>query len=141
MRYGDYEGAVAAYSNGRRILRDESLFAGELAAIHESLREYPEAVEEYLVQLNQSPGQVGMITTKIRGLMEDSEDPDLIIEIVKKGLDRSPQKGVIYEVLGDLYIKWGKMDEALETFRTLGVGANDDGASLYRFGERCYYSR
>ena len=43
---------------------------------------------------------------------------------------------VLYEMLGDIYIKAGRMKLALETYRILGKDKKDDGESLYRFAER-----
>jgi tetratricopeptide (TPR) repeat protein len=141
LRYGDYDGAVAAYIRGRINFGDPHLFATQLASIYESKRDYPEAIHEYLVELDQNPRQLSTISTRILGLLEDADNPDEIITAVRRELKEFSRSQSIYQVLGDLYIQRGEMNEALETYRALGRGQKDDGASLYRFAEQCYNSR
>lgn len=141
LRYGDYDGAVEAYTRGRINFGDLSLFATQLAGIYESKREYSKAVHEYLVELNRNPRQLNVISTRILGLVEDADNPDEIISAVHNAVEEFSRPQSIYQVLGNLYIKTGEMKKALEVYRTLGRGRKDDGASLYRFAEHCYDSR
>lgn len=141
LRYGDYDGAVEAYLRGRINFGDLSLFATQLAGIYESKREYSKAVHEYLVELDRNPRRLNTISTKILGLLEDTDNPDKIISAVRNAMEEFSRSQSIYQVLGNLYIKTGEMKKALEVYRTLGRGRKDDGASLYRFAEHCYDSR
>lgn len=141
LRYGDYDGAVAAYIRGRANIGDSSLFATQLAGIYESKREYSRAVHEYLVELDRNPRQLSKISAKIRGLLKDTDNPEEIIIAVREGIKEFSQSRSIYQVLGDLYIQRGEMNNAMEAYRTLGRSLKDDGASLYIFAERCYNSR
>lgn len=141
LRFGDYDGAVEAYMRGRVNFGDPSLFATRLAGIYESKREYSMAVHEYLVELDQNPRLLNTISTKILGLLEDADNPDVIISAVRNAMEESSRSQSIYQVLGNLYIKTGEMKKALEAYKTLSRGQNDDGASLYRFAEQCYNSR
>ncbi len=141
LRYGDYDGAAAAYIRGRTNFGNPSLFAAQLAGIYESKREYSRAIHEYLVELNQNPKELSVISARIQGFLEDADNPDEIITAVRRGIKEFPRSQSIHQVLGDLYIQKGEMKEALEAYRILGRGRKDDGASLYRFAERCYDSR
>ncbi len=137
LRYGDYEGAVETYLMGRKRFGIPDLFSTELAGIFESQRDYAAAVNEYLIMLIKNPGKFLSISPKILELVEDSENADTIIAAVKDNIEKNKSSDVLYEVLGDIYIKTGEMKLALETYRILGRDKKDDGESLYRFAERC----
>jgi tetratricopeptide (TPR) repeat protein len=70
-------------------------------------------------------------------MVEDTEDVDAIIGAVKEMIGRHKTSDVLHEVLGDIYIKTGKMRLALETYKDLGKDKKDDGESLYKFAGRC----
>jgi tetratricopeptide (TPR) repeat protein len=141
LRYGMYDAAIETYLLGRRTFRKNSLFSLELANIYEAQRDYERAIDEYIVQLFESPERIEMIFAKIRGLVEDSESPDLIIKTVSDRLEQHPGHPGLYEILGDLYIKQNQMDKALECYKTIGSKQNDDGQSLIRFAGRAYDSK
>jgi tetratricopeptide (TPR) repeat protein len=137
LRYGDYEGAAETYLLGRDKFGIPNMFADELANIYESQRNYPAAVNEYLNMLITTPDRLPVVSSKILGVIEDTEDVDAIINAVKDKIEKNKDSEVLYEMLGDIYIKTGRMKLALETYRILGKGKNDDGESLYKFAERC----
>lgn len=141
LRYSLYDDAIATYLRGRKNLSNASAFSLELASIYEIQRDYPKAVNEYLVQLQASQDKLVYVSTRIRGLLEDSENADDILKIVKQNIQQSPGRAELYEIMGDLYIKLGKMDMALENYKTIGSRLNDDGQSLVRFAVRCYDSK
>ncbi len=138
LRYGDYNGARDIYLRGRKETNDPALFSQELAGIFVSQGDYPDAVREYMNQLGSSPYMQSMISVKILGMMDDSSDPDKIISAVKAEISKAQSKDPIYELLGDLYIKQGKMKEAFAIFRDLSEKRSDDGNSLYGFAQRCF---
>ena len=138
LRFGDYDGAVSAYEQGRRNLGNPYLFTSNLANVYESKREYDHAVEEYLLQLEQNPNSLGIVSSHVRGLLEDSDNPEEIVATVKKGVSRFNDPEIINKLLGDLYIRLGQFDKALDTYKAIGSGKKDDGASLYEFARRCY---
>jgi TolA-binding protein len=137
LRYGDYEGAAETYLSGRKRFNIPELFSPELANIYESQRNYPAAVKEYLIRLVKTPERFLSSSPKILGMVEDTEDVDAIIGAVKEMIGRHKTSDVLHEVLGDIYIKTGKMRLALETYKDLGKDKKDDGESLYKFAERC----
>jgi tetratricopeptide (TPR) repeat protein len=138
LRFGDYDGAIDVYELGRRNLGNPYLFSSNLAGIYESKREYDRAVEEYLLQLEQNPAKLGIVSGRVRGLLEDSDSPEVIISAVKSGMSRFDDPEIVSKLLGDLYIRLGRFDDALDTYKTLGADKKDDGASLYEFARRCY---
>jgi tetratricopeptide (TPR) repeat protein len=141
LRYGLYDSAIDAYLLGRRTLGKETLYALELASIYEAQRDYGKAVNEYLALLAESPDKVGIISTRIRGLVEDVEDSEEVIKAVNTRLKATPGRTDLYELLGDIYIKLGKMDKALENYKTISAKLGDDGQSLIRFATRAYDSK
>ena len=82
-----------------------------------------------------------MISTRIRGLVEDSDDSREIVKIISSRLRESTGRTELYEILGDLYIKLGQMDKALDCYKTIGSRLNDDGQSLIRFATRAHDSK
>ncbi|UCE67459.1 MAG: hypothetical protein JSU85_05440 [Candidatus Zixiibacteriota bacterium] len=137
LRYGDYEGAAETYLLGRKRFGIPDIFSTELANIYESQRNYPAAVNEYLIRLIKSPDKFLSISPKILAMIEDSENAGAITAAVKDNIERNENIDVLYEILGDIYIKTGQMKLAFETYRILGKGKRDDGESLYRLAERC----
>ena len=141
LQFGDYDGAVDTYRRGKLVLGSQSAFSYELAGVFESQRKYPEAIYELFLSLEQSPGRINTVKTKIRGFINDNETPDAIIDAVKKGVEMHPGKIDFLEILGDLYLVLGRLDDALETYKKMGKGLNDDGRSLCSFAERCLENR
>jgi tetratricopeptide (TPR) repeat protein len=137
LRYGDYDGAVETYLLGRESFGVPDLFSSELASLYESQRNYPAAVNEYLIRLIKKPNTFLSISPKILEMVEDSDNIDDIITTVEEKIEKNKNVDVLYEILGDIYIKTGRMNLALETYRILGRDKKDDGESLYRFAERC----
>ena len=137
LRYGDYEGAAETYLLGRGRFGIPDIFSTELANIYESQRNYPAAVNEYLIRLIKTPNKFLSISPKILAMIEDSENVGAIIAAVKDNIERNKNVDILHEMLGDIYIKTGQMKLAFETYRILGKGKRDDGESLYRFAERC----
>jgi tetratricopeptide (TPR) repeat protein len=138
LRFGDYDGAINVYELGRRKLNNPYLFSSNLADIYESKREYDRAVEEYLLQLQQHPGHMNAVAGHVRGLLEDSDHPEEIVSAVKNAVGGSDDPELIRMLLGSLYIQLGRFDQALDTYRRIGAGKRDDGASLVEFARRCY---
>jgi|GEM_PF-2143073 len=138
LRYGDYDGAVETYLLGRERFGVPDMFSSELAGLYESQRNYPAAVNEYLIRLIKKPSIFLSISPKILEMVEDSDNIDDIITAVKDKIEKNKDVDVLYEILGDVYIKTGRMNLALETYRILGKDKEDDGESLYRFAERCF---
>lgn len=141
LRYGDYDGAAAAYLKGRSVLGIDWIFSYELAGVYEAQRKYPEAVEEMLRYVGKSSISEGPISSRIAGFIEDSDNPDEIVRAVRNGVQEFSSDKKMMAILGDVYIKIGDMSRALETFRKMGIGLNDDGASLVFFAERCFENK
>jgi tetratricopeptide (TPR) repeat protein len=141
MQYGLYPLAVEIYLKGRQNLGKPALFSIELGNLFETERDYPKAIDEFLTQLLEEPSQLGFVTTKIRGYIEDSEDPQQIVDVVLAKMKENPNRLELYEVLGDLYIKQNQMDKALECYKTIGTKQNDDGGALIKFAMRSYDSK
>lgn len=138
LRFGDYDGAINVYELGRRKLDNPYLFSSNLADIYESKREYDRAVEEYLLQIQQNPGHLSAVSGHVRGLLEDSDQPEEIVSAVESAAGRSDDPELIRKLLGNLYIQLDRFDQALDTYKRIGAGKEDDGASLLEFARRCY---
>jgi tetratricopeptide (TPR) repeat protein len=141
VQYGLYPSAVEIFLKGRQSLGKPALFSIELGNLYETQHDYPKAIDEFLTQLLEEPSQLGFVTTKIRGYIEDSEDPKPVVDVVLSKMKQSPDRLELYEVLGDLYIKQNQMDKALECYKTIGAKQNDDGGALIRFAMRSYDSK
>jgi len=139
LRYGDYKGAAEVYRNGRSTLGKPSVFATELAGIYEAQQNYSGAVAEYIGMLDGTPASVARASIRIRGVLDITEDIDEIISTVKDGLKGTGKTVGLYEILGDLYIKIGKMEDAVEAFRNVGKINKDDGESLVKYADRCLH--
>jgi len=137
LRYGDYSGAIETFLSARRRFDIPDMFSSELANIYESQMNYPAAAREYLIRLVKAPDRFLSLSSKILALVEDSEDDDSIIDAVKDMIDSHKNSDVLHEMLGDIYIKTGRMKLAFDTYKDLGKNKKDDGESLYRFAERC----
>ena len=141
LRYGLYDDAVSIYLRGRKNLGKPDLFSFELAGIYEAQREYGKAVDEYLIQSTDMADKLSFIEIKVRGFIEDSASVDEIVKTINKNIALTPERTELYEILGEIYIKKGQMDEALQCYKTIGSKQKDDGQSLVRFAGRCYDSK
>jgi len=138
LQFGDYDGAVAAYRRGRLAIGSQSVFAFELANVFESQRKYVEAVNELMSYLNQTPAKLNLVASKIGGFLKDTDDTDEIVDAVIKAARMYPDRIGIQEILGEIYLKLGRMDRAFDTYRKLGKAQMDDGASICSFAARCF---
>ena len=141
LRYGLNDDAIKVYLAARTNLNNPWLFSMELAGIYEAIKDYPNAASEYLSQVIDSPEKLSFVLSRIRGMLEDDEKPAEIIAIIEKKIKEAPDRAELYEVLGDVYIKQNRMDNALECYKVIGAKQNDDGQSLVRFSLRAFESR
>lgn len=137
LHYGDYEGAIQAYLRGRAAIGSQTIFCYELANVYESQRKYPDAVGELLLYLSNATAKSRMVSSKIGGFLKDSDNRETVVKAVEDGAKRYEGNKEIQGILGEVYIKLGRMDRAFDTYRKLGSGEKDDGASLCEFAERC----
>jgi tetratricopeptide (TPR) repeat protein len=141
LRYGLYDSAIDIYLQGRKNLGSPSRFALELAGIFEALRDYSRAVDEYISQIIENPEKLAFVADRIRGLAEDSDNPGEIVAAIDARLKETAGRAELNEILGDLHIKLGDMNKALECYKAAGLKRNDDGYSLIRFAIRAYESK
>lgn len=141
LRYGLNDDAAKVYLTGRSNLTDPTLFSMELAGIYESIKDYPRAADEYLTQALESREKLTLVLTKVRGMIEDDDNPEEIISVIERRIKESSGKPELYEVMGDVYIKQNRMDKALECYKAIGIKQNDDGQSMVRFAARAFDSR
>jgi tetratricopeptide (TPR) repeat protein len=141
LRYGLNDDAIKVFRAGRNNINDPTLFSMELAGIYETIKDYPNAVSEYLTQVIDSPDKLSFVLSRVRGMLEDDDNPGEIIAAIERKIQEAPGRPELYEVLGDVYIKQNRMDKALECFKVIGTKQNDDGQSLVRFAYRAFDSK
>jgi tetratricopeptide (TPR) repeat protein len=144
MRYGLYDMAISTYLKGRQNLNNPAMFTVELANLYETERNYPRATGEFLTQVLNEPDQLGYISIKIRGYLDDlgeGEDSQQIFAVINSRLKEFPDRAELYEILSDLYIKSNQMDKAFECYKTISRKQNDDGQALIKFALRAYDSK
>jgi len=141
--YGFYEEAASVFIRGRNIMKNPSLFTGDLADIYITQRDYIKAVQEYLtsIQTTNDPRMASNISRMILNIYRDSDKPDQILQVVEKAAAKDYERPEYYIILGDIYLNNKSFGQAFESYKKAESLSNAGGLYLGNFIEQCYNNR
>lgn len=99
-RESDY--AIRTYQRGRELLKDQSLFALELAYMYESLGNAELMLDEYLNLLSTQPTQISMVENRLQAWLSldtDNEKSETFRTLLLKRTQQNPDEIVYAELL------------------------------------------
>ncbi len=138
LTYGFYAEAIDVYRRARTVLKDQTKFSNELIDIYVAQRNFPEALGEYLAQLDRNPEAGNEISLQISMLAGLIEDQSLIRRELTTALRRSPKNPELHRLLGDLESHAGNYESALGYFQTADNLAGGKGEYLLAYAGNCF---
>jgi tetratricopeptide (TPR) repeat protein len=125
--------AVDLYRQGRATIRQEGLFAAELAQLEESRGNYEAAIGEYIL-LVLDPERRSRAQRKIERLLERAEDKAPIVAQIDELRLRKPQDPAVQDIAATVYLQSGRHEDAMRAIQVADRYAQDDGQHLLEFG-------
>ncbi len=113
MRNNLFDEAISTYKKGRDFLKNQRLFAWELATAYASRSLYKEATQEFLKFVGQSPRQASTVQRRLLQAMDEESQDDILGEIQKHVRQaQNPSKGVL-QIYANCLKKANRHSEAL----------------------------
>ena len=114
-QYRQYEIAIGIYLNARKIATDENLYVRELAYDHQAIKDYKNAVKEFIKLVETKDSYSAFVLSRFKSMLD--EDMSVIRHIENTaGKSKNPAIKEIYSLcLG----KIGEYEKALEEYKYL----------------------
>lgn len=128
--------AIETLREGRRSLRDESSFRGELATLLGMVGRFDEAMDENLAVLRDDPRQLSVITSRLGRITEQPEALVSAISKTERAVRADPLQRQLRELLSWLYIESGDYEGAFEESRAIDRLENQEGRLVLAFAQR-----
>jgi TolA-binding protein len=132
-----YAEAMEVYLQGRRTLKDDFLFAQELAASYQQQMRFEEAVEEYYKYLVKNPTNYDWVESSMVSILQNKDLQKYVLEKGEKyHRDHSKNIGIMH-FLANLYLKEGRDELAIAYAEKIDrQDGTNRGAELERLAAR-----
>jgi tetratricopeptide (TPR) repeat protein len=131
-----FDRAIELFLRGRTVLNNRTLFSNDIAYLYAITMRFADATREYLSVLQQSPGQLGYIQSRIAGYTGRSEGLAAATQTVERAHKSDPSNSAIQELLAWLYMEGRQFDRAYDVYASIDKSRKANGRELYGFGER-----
>ncbi|MEW6687217.1 MAG: tetratricopeptide repeat protein [Candidatus Edwardsbacteria bacterium] len=115
---GMYKEAIKIYLLVREQKKEKTIFARELADLHQREENYQKAIEEYLNVLEKEPAQFAWVEQKIFHEKEIIGFPQ-VEKILRREVSEKPKIEKYRRILADLYVKEKEFDKALKEYEII----------------------
>jgi len=122
-----YDYSVKAYTEGRKILSDERLFAFDLIGLYRFRKDKVMLIQEYLLLLETTPEVLPQAQNVLGNIFEDNADYDLLKSTLLRRLQKDPQNIAFSELLTWQYIQQKDFDMALRQTLALDRRLKEEG--------------
>ncbi|MCP4631511.1 MAG: tetratricopeptide repeat protein [candidate division Zixibacteria bacterium] len=137
LRGGIMQGAIETYKSGRKKMKMPYGFCLDLANIYEAQGLYGFAAREYVRFTADKPLRVSIPKSRIKSLIENTTDPDEIIDALESEAKELPDNDSKLLVLCDAYRQTGKHEKALRSYIEYEKAVNSKGKKLISFLVEC----
>jgi tetratricopeptide (TPR) repeat protein len=134
MIYQNYIWAKKTYLQARIVLKNPTLFNGDLASIFQITNEIEAATQEYLSMYWQNPSQVSYVKSQILRLAKE-EHADQVERPLIAALQKNPSNVDIKEMLYELYLQTSNYEEAFIQARSLDKLKKENGAGVFKLAQ------
>lgn len=138
LSYGFYTEAIDVYRQARAVFKDSSKFSNELIDIYVAQRNFAEAIGEYLAQIERDPNAANEISLQVSFLAGQIDDPAIIRRELLTALNRFPRNPEIHRMVGELELRTGNVEAALDYYKKADDLAKSNGQYLLSFAGTCY---
>ncbi len=129
-RIENYDLATKVFTEGRKLLNNETLFTFELISIYRFKKNKDFLVQEYIAILENMPEMIFQAQNGISSVFEDNEDYQILQRILLKKIQRSPDKEVYTDLLIWGYIQLGDYEMALRQLLAQDKRTKSDGTPI-----------
>jgi tetratricopeptide (TPR) repeat protein len=134
MIYQNYAWAKKTYLQARTVLKNPTLFNGDLASIFQISNEIEAATQEYLSMYWQNPSQASYVKSQILRLAKE-EHADQVERPLIAALQKNPSNVDIKEMLYELYLQISNYEEAFVQARSLDKLKKENGAGVFKLAQ------
>lgn len=129
------DAAVDVIQQGRKECNDSFLYARELARFHEVRMSWENAVEEYILYLEDRPDRLTYVTGAIGDLPAGAGADSIAVEVISRRIEDVDKdfSTVLRRLLASLHFKAKRYEEALSQYKLLDEIAQDQGSELLKF--------
>ncbi|MDR1459040.1 MAG: tetratricopeptide repeat protein [Bacteroidales bacterium] len=131
-RLNDY--AIKTYLHGRKLSNQSSAYAGEIAAIYETLEDYEKAMNEYINTLNENENMLDFVETRLANWLLNDEN-DALSETIRLQLLKAISKAPDNKAFSSLMI-WFSMQKkdfasAIKQAKAMDKRYNENGLRIF----------
>ncbi len=138
--FGFYDEAASVYKRARIILKKPDIFSDELSDLFIAQRNYAQAVSEYLKILRKDydSRDVFRLSHQVITIFQQSDQPELIEQVVHQALKDDPDNPSLYIILGDIQVITKNLAMAFENYKKADSLSESRGMFLEGFVKFCY---
>jgi len=130
-RFENYEYAIQAFKQGRKILGDDKAFAFELLNIYRFKKDKPMLMQEYLDILPSMPQLLPQAEAVLSMIFEDKNDYQTFQAGILKKIQKEPDVEIYIQLLTWNYIQQQEFDLALRQLIAFDKRTKADGGTLF----------
>ena len=131
---GNYDYAIKAFLNGRKVLKDEEIFTFELINLYHFKRIKDGLIVELLKIIENQPQYLQLAKSSISRTFETGEDYNTLKSQLLKKIQKDPQNTNYIDLLAWQFIQQKQFDLALVQIIALDRRTNDTGGKVYALG-------
>jgi len=138
--FGFYDEAVSVYERARIILNQPDMFSDELSDLFIAQRNYAQAASEYLKLLRKdyNSRDVFRLSHQVITIFQQSDQPELIEQVVYQAIKDDPGNPNLYIILGDIQVIAKNLAMAFENYKKADSLSESQGMFLEGFVSLCY---
>ncbi|MCS6904866.1 MAG: tetratricopeptide repeat protein [Bacteroidia bacterium] len=134
MIYQNYAWAKKTYLQARQVLKNPTLFNGDLASIFQVTNEIEAATQEYLSMYLQNPAQASYVKSQILRLAKE-EYADQVERPLVAFLQKNPSNVDVREMLYEVYLQLNNFEEAFIQCRSLDKLKKEGGTGIFKLAQ------
>lgn len=123
--------AIKTFQQGRRLLKNDALFAYELINLYRYKRDKAALTEEYLNFLPSNPSFITQAENALANIYEGATDYDILKQALLKRIQKDAQQTIYAELLTWQFLQQKEFDQALNQALALSRRQNDDGNAVF----------
>ncbi len=127
--------AIEVLEDGRQRIGNPDLFQTDLAQLYALTSRLDQAVEEYLGLLQNNPGQLSFVKSRLGPYMTDSSSIASAVPPVESAVARDPLNRSYRELLTMLYVELERYEDAYQVVQAVDRLEQEEGSMLFAFAQ------
>lgn len=123
--------AIKVFLQGRKLLKNDQVFALELISMYRSTMNKAGLITEYLNFLPKNPDYLNQAENTLGMVLKEEADFDLLKSELIKHIQQNPQEEIFPELLTWQYLQQKDYEQALNQELALSRRRNDDGSGVF----------